>query len=46
MKKMFQFLEGFNQLSNEKVVLKIYEEVEGNEVLSIFYYYDIYEKDT
>lgn len=43
---MFKLCENFNELSNEKLLLKIIEKHPGNEVMLPFYYYDIYQKDS
>jgi len=39
---MFEFYDKFNGLSNEMIYLKIIQKFEGNEVMTPFYYYDIY----
>lgn len=43
---MFQFSDGFDELSNDKVTLKIIEKFMGNEEMIPFYYYDIYENQS
>lgn len=43
---MFKFYEKFNELSNEKVFLKIIEKNLGNDVIIPFYYYDIYKNNS
>ena len=42
---MFKFYEKFNELSNEKVSLKIIEKNLGNVIIP-FYYYDIYKNNS
>lgn len=43
---MFQFSDGFDELTNDKVTLKIIEKFIGNEKMIPFYYYDIYENES
>ncbi|SHH66493.1 Acetyltransferase (GNAT) domain-containing protein [Clostridium collagenovorans DSM 3089] len=40
---MFEFKEKFDELTNDKVHLKIIEKFPGDDIMIPFYYYDIYE---
>ena len=40
---MFEFKEKFDELTNDKVHLKIIEKFQGDDSIIPFYYYDIYE---